>query len=51
MARKREARGRGNQGDWAGTSKMIGGLPQHAAHNAAVDAKKQARRKKRGQAA
>jgi hypothetical protein len=45
---KREFRGRGNQGDWAGTlnRSASGTLPQHVEHNAAVEAKKLAKRRR-----
>lgn len=42
---KKEARGRGNQGDWHNPRAAIGTLPQHEEHNAAVEAKRQLRKR------
>lgn len=45
---KKASRGRGNQGDWASPSYHgTGTLPEHEAHNAAIDAKKAAKRRKK----
>ena len=44
---KREARGRGNQGDWAKTHVEGDTFPHHREHNDAVEEKKRQRAERR----